>query len=225
MVVAPTVNEAESIAERLRRQFGNRVLFASSSIPAKDATRAWVHAATTPGVILVGTREIALWPLAELRLAVIVEEGRRAMKAPQSPTLDAYQLVRRRAAVERFSLVLAGPVPTVEAIAAGAELREPPRRVWSLVEVADRGEEPPGSGIISPQASRSLQGAVKRGARAFVLVHRRDYAPAFRCVRCRAVRRCLECGAGAARTGLLGPRSEQSAATLTEAPWSHNERG
>lgn len=200
VVVAPTVIEAAELVDALRRSFGTRVLFATSSSPAKDVTAAWVHAATTPGVILVGTREIALWPVAALGMGVIVEEGRRAMKAPQSPTLHAFQLLRRRAAVERFSLVLAGPVPTLEAVAAGIELREPPRRVWSLVEVVDRGEEPPGSGIISPQASRALQGVVKRGASAFVLVHGRDYAPAFRCVRCRAVRQCPVCGAGAART-------------------------
>lgn len=215
MVVAPTVIEAERVVDTLRRSFGRRVLFATSSSPAREVTAAWVHAATTPGVILVGTREIALWPLADLGLAVIVEEGRRAMKAAQSPTLHAFQLLRRRAAVERFSLVLTGPVPTVEALAGGTELHEPPRRVWGLIEVVDRGEEPPGSGIISPQAARALQGAVKRGASAFVLVHRRDYAPAFRCVRCRAVRLCSVCGAGAARTdgcrrcdAVLGPCTE-----------------
>jgi primosomal protein N' (replication factor Y) len=200
LVVTPTVVEARRLSEALQHEFGSRVLFATSSSAAKETTAAWVAAATNPGIILVGTREVALWPVAALGLAVVVEEGRRAMKAPQSPTIHAFELVRRRAAVERFSLVMAGPVPTLEAVATGAKLVEPPRRVWGLVEVIDRGEEPPGSGVVSAHAVRALQGVVKRQGRAFVLVNRRDYAPAFRCVRCREVRRCRECGAGAART-------------------------
>jgi len=200
MVVAPTRVEAERIVEVLRGTLGRRVLFATSSLSAAQVTTAWVRAATTPGTVLVGTREVVLWPQSELALAVIVEEGRRGMKAPQSPTLHAFELLRRRAAVERFSLVAGGPVPTVSALAAGVEVHEPPGRVWSIVEVIDRGEEPPGSGIVSPSTARALQGVVKRQGQAFVLGNRRDYAPAFRCISCQAVRRCGACGAAAART-------------------------
>ncbi len=44
---------------------------------------------------------------------------------------------------------------------------------------------------------RALSIAVRDGKRSIVLVHRRGYAPAFRCIRCRTVRRCGACGAAA----------------------------
>ena len=199
LVVAPTVVEAESIAAGMRSAFGNRVSLASSALPAREVTRAWVRARTRPGSLTVGTREVAFWPVTDLGMAVVIEEGRRGMKAPQTPTTHVREILRARAAVERFQLVFSGPVPTGEAIARGVEVHEPAGRVWPLVEVVDRTQEPPGSGLISERVRRALTMVTADGRRSFVLVHRRGYAPAFRCTRCRAVRRCAVCGAGADR--------------------------
>ena len=200
MVVAPTVVEAERIAAGLRNALGNRVMTVHSSLAALDVTRSWTAAATTPGLVVVGTREIALWPVRDLALAVVVEEGRRAMKAPQTPTMHVRETIRRRAVVERFQLAYVGPVPTLETLAAGSEVVEPAGRVWPLVEVADRNDEPPGTGFVSERVRRALAIAIKDGKTAFVLVNRRGYAPAFRCVRCRTLRRCEQCGSAAGRS-------------------------
>lgn len=194
VVIGPTVSEVMHLGSALADRFGNRVAVATSALSAAAQTRAWAQAATQPGLLLVGTREIAFWPVAGCGLAIIVGEGRRAMKAPQTPTVHVREVLRRRSAIERFGLVMIGPVPSTEALAAGVEVHEVPGRVWPLVEVADRREEPPGGGIVMDRTRAAIGGIVRRGGRVFVLVHRRGYAPAFRCVRCREVRRCAACG-------------------------------
>ncbi len=195
-VVAPTYEEALDLAGSLEDWYGDRVILVSSSIPAKQTTKAWVAANNFGGHVVVGTPELVLWPLGPPALWVIVEEARRAMKSKQTPTLQVSSLVRRRAMVERSTAVFLGAVPALETLARGAGVSEPAGRVWPLVEILDRREDPPGGRVISTRGIQAIAQTVKRSGRVFVFVSRRGYAPAFRCVRCRTLRRCPECGAG-----------------------------
>jgi len=195
-VVAPTHAEAVSLAVSLEEWFGDRVVLISSALPAKEATRAWVRASSVGGLVIVGTPEITLWPLGSPALWIVVEEARRAMKSKQTPTLQVSSVVRRRALVERTAVVFLGPVPTLDTLAKGAAVKEPPGRVWPLVEVVDRREDPPGGRVLSTRTIQSIAQTVKRSGQVFVFVSRRGYAPAFRCVRCRELRKCPNCGAG-----------------------------
>jgi primosomal protein N' (replication factor Y) len=195
-VIAPTVHEATRLKDELGRNFGERSVGVSSALPAKEATARWVQANGSRGLIIVGTPEIALWPLGEPSLWVAVEEGRRAMKSKQTPTLQVKDVLRRRALVQRTTLALLGPVPTLDTLVRGAEVDEPAGRVWPLVELVDRRDDRVGAGGVGEQVVRAVRGVVQRDGQVFVFVTRRGYAPAFRCVRCRELRRCPECGAG-----------------------------
>lgn len=200
MIVLPTQREAEQMTAALRAGFGHRVHLASSALPAAQVTATWVRAATAPGLILCGTREVALWPVADLGIAVVIEEGRRGMKARATPTLHVRDILRRRANVERFQLVFAGPVPTVETFGFGTHVHEPPARAWRLIEVVDRRDEPPGSGVLTERVRVAVRTTVRDAGTAFVMVHRRGYAPALRCARCGRLRQCPNCDAMADRT-------------------------
>jgi primosomal protein N' (replication factor Y) len=198
-VIAPTVTETHVLAAGLERVTGTMPWVVTSSDAPARVTKAWVAAAEQPGQLLVGTRELAFWPLGELGMAVVVEEGRPAMTAPQTPTTSVRDVVRRRAATERFGLVFAGPVPTVESLAAGVAVEEPAGRVWPLVEIVDRTHEPPGTGVFTESALAAIRGVVRSDQRVFVFVTGRGDAAAFRCVRCGELRRCPNCGAAAKR--------------------------
>src|SRR5690606_24113731 len=67
-------------------------------------------------------------------------------------------------------------------------------RAWPLVEVVDRTEEPPGSGLVSNRARAAIAATRRQGGSVFVFTHRRGYAPAYRCANCRELRRCQVCG-------------------------------
>jgi primosomal protein N' (replication factor Y) len=198
VAVFATRVEAEAAARALDATLGGRVVLGTSAMAGRDLTAAWVRAATVPGTLVVGTSEVAWWPVAGLALAMVVEEGRRGMKGRQTPTVHVRELLRRRSSIERFPLVFAGPVPTSELLAAGAELHDTPGRVWRLTEVVDRRQEADPATVIGERVRAAVRHVAKSGA-AFVLVHRHGYAPAFRCIRCGTLRRCPQCEAAADR--------------------------
>ena len=197
VVIVATAFEAARIAADLSATFGPRVVVATPELSDRQMTQAWQVAATVPGSILVGTHRIAFWPVAGLGLATIIQEGRRGMKDRQTPTIHAREILRTRARIERFGVVYVGRVPTTEVLRAGTEIvRAPGRnRIWPLVEVVDRHEDPPGSGLLTERVRSALRHAMARRERVFLFTHRHGYAPASRCVKCRTLRRCGECGA------------------------------
>jgi primosomal protein N' (replication factor Y) len=189
------------MADALSALMPGRIVEAGSALSAKASTRSWATAATTPGMVLVGTREVALWRVHRLSLAIVVEEGRRAMKSPQSPTLHVREILHRRATIERFPMVVVGAVPTTEMVAAGSNVVSEQGRIWRLVEVVDRREDLDPAALVTERVRRAVRSVTQRGGRVFCLVHRRGYAPAFRCVSCGEIRRCAACGAAVDRDG------------------------
>jgi primosomal protein N' (replication factor Y) len=129
-----------------------------------------------------------------LGLAIVLEEGRRAMKDRQTPTVHVREMISTRSRIEGFSLVYYGPTPSLEVLAAGPEMVGVGKRPWPLVEVVDRRGDAPGSGLLAPRALSALRAAVAEGRRSFVFTHRRSSDSSMRCVNCRAVRTCATCG-------------------------------
>lgn len=199
LVVCPTEQELESIAAGLSTTRPTVVVRPSDAAAAETA--AWVTARTTPGCVVLGTPRVATWPVAGLATAICVDDGRRGHKSRQSPTLETRTVLGQRTRFEGVRLVTTGVVPTVAAIANGAEIIAPgPGRRWGPVEVVDRNEDPPGTGLLGRRTEVVVAGAAKAGARVIVFTHRRGYAPAFRCVACSEIRRCPACGTRATLT-------------------------
>lgn len=193
MVVAPSLTEVVTLAGELGHRFGGRVVAASSGMGNAAVSDAWSRSAAGGGHLLVGTREVAFWPVASLALVVIVDEGRRGMKDRATPTVHARDLLWRRAVAERFCVVCCSAVPSGEALGRGPVVeRLRPGRVWGLVEVVDRRDDPPGTGLLSERSRRALHATVGGGGRALIFTDRR--MPSTRCVGCRKLRLCPECG-------------------------------
>lgn len=197
MVVVASAAEAGRIAERLRDHMGAVVVGVAGDDDAA-VTRAWDEA-QVPGRVIVGTPRVTTWRVAGLALALVLEEGRRAMKDRQTPTLHVREVMRNRSLLERWTLVFYGPTPSVELLASGAEVVRVAGRAWPLVEVVDRSEEPPGAGFLSERVIAAMRATLRRGERCFVFTHRRLGHASMRCVACRSVRRCRSCGSALGR--------------------------
>lgn len=193
-IVVPTAHEAIELADALSAVSNTPVVVATSSMPGKDVTRAWAIACHDPDAVLVGTREIALWPVASARGWIVVEDGRRVMKSPSTPTLNVREIAHRRCQTTSGDLTIVSPVPTLESLHIGATVDHPPGRAWGSVEVVDRTEEPPGSSLLTTRVRHAITTAVTAGSPVFVLVTARGYAPAFRCLACSELRICGSCG-------------------------------
>ncbi|NOX24105.1 MAG: hypothetical protein GXP36_13590 [Actinobacteria bacterium] len=199
LVVCPTADEVTQYAGILEDALGQTVLRVGSAIPARTVTDAWTVAATTQGNIIVGTREAVLWPLGNLGGVIVVEEGRRGMTSPQTPTWTVRDVVVQRSNVEHLQTWFIGPVPSVQLLATTPVVVGADKRAWPLVEVVNRYDEPPGTGPVLAATVMAIRTTLKRGGSVFVFVNRRAYAPVFRCLTCKELRRCPACGAGAER--------------------------
>jgi primosomal protein N' (replication factor Y) len=192
MVVAASAAEVTEIADRATGIWGELVVTIAGEDDKTD-TNAW-QSAQSPPRLVIGTPKSASWRVGELGLAIVLEEGRRAMKDRQTPTLHVRDLMRTRSRLEGFNLVFYGPTPSVELLAAGAETVHEGNRAWPLVEVVDRAEEQPGSGFLSERSIAAISATAKVGDRVFVFTHRRTGFASMRCTRCRTLRSCAKCG-------------------------------
>lgn len=175
VVIAASAAEVDQIGAAAREIYGGSVVEVSGESDA-ETTRSW-ELAQEPGKLVLGTPRVATWPIAGLALCVVLEEGRRAMKERQTPTLHVREVIRRRSLMEGFGVVFFGPTPSVEVLATGAEVTRIGNRAWPLVEVVDRSEEPPGSGLVSEQVIAALRAVSTRGEECFVFTHRKMVEP------------------------------------------------
>lgn len=199
IVIAPTAVEVEAAAAGLKDV--GEVIVVNPGATDREVTKAWSRARLDDRLIVIGTGRIATWWVRGLTTAVLLDEGRRSHKERQTPTLHPRTILSHRARVEGLHFITTGLVPTVEVIATGVPASGQ-RRLWPLVEVVDRNEEPPGRGVISERAKQAIHLAVRSGKSTFVFTHRRGYAPAFRCTSCRELRRCGSCGSAATNAAI-----------------------
>lgn len=201
LAVLPSAVEAAALAERLEADYGNRVAAAADQ-DAAALTAAWSRAAAQGGLVVVGTLRAGWWPVKDLSMIVLVEDGRPGMKERQTPTVAVRSLAAKRSAAERLQLVLVGRVPAVQTLHEGTDVVRVPGRLWAPVEVVDRSEAPPGEGVVTGRVRTAVAGVRRRGGRVFAFTHRRGYAPASRCTQCRLLRTCPVCEG---RVGHSGP--------------------
>lgn len=202
MVIAATTTEVEALAGPAEAAFGDRVVAVAAEGPS-EVTRSWEEAQGS-GRLVIGTPRVATWLVAGLALAVVIEEGRRAMKDRQTPTIHVRDIMTTRSRVEGFAVVFIGPTPSLEVLAAGSEVSRATPRAWPLVEVVDRTQDPPGAGFLSERTISALRAVVRAGRRSFVFTHVRAAEASMRCTKCRRVRRCVECGSRLGRTEICG---------------------
>lgn len=194
MIIAATSDEVGVLHESAISAVGEeRSLVVGPDRSDAENTAAWASA-QSGGNVVVGTPRLAAWRVGDLGLGVVVEEGRRAMKDRQTPTIHARDLLRTRAQLGRHTLAFVGPTPSLETLAAGATPMRRTRRAWPPVEVVDRNSQPPLPGLLSHPVLAAIRAITAGGGSAFVFAHRRGYAPAVRCERCRTVRQCPNCG-------------------------------
>ena len=149
-VIAPTAHEVDELAETLS-EAGIVPLTVTPEMSGRDVTTAWRHLRHVPTVV-VGTPRIATWPFSGPTVVYVVEESRRAMKDRQTPTIAVRDVVLRRSRNEPVAAVFAGPTPSAELMGhAPTVRRRGAGRLWPLVEVVDRRDDPPGGGLLGPK--------------------------------------------------------------------------
>ncbi len=171
MVIAASAAEVGRICHRARPIYGAALVEIASTTDA-EVTRGW-ELAQSSGRIVVGTPRVSTWMVGGLSLLVVLEEGRRAMKDRQTPTVHVREVVRKRSLIEGCAVAFFGPTPSVEVLSAGAEVTRVGTRAWALVEIVDRSDEAPGSGQLSSRVVAAIRAMSDAGEDSFVFTSHR----------------------------------------------------
>ena len=203
LVLAPSLGAAGYLAARLRQE-GHRV-----ALVPQD----WARAAAG-GCVAVGARAGAWAPRPALGAVLVVDEGDEAFQEERAPTWNARDVAVERARRAGVPCVLTSPCPSLEALSYGpleVPSRSEERGGWPVVEVVDRRQEPPGSGLYSSRLV-ALAREAEPGARLVCVLNRKGRARLLACAACRELTRCEPCGA-AVETAEEGLRCRRCGAT------------
>ncbi|MDQ1449807.1 MAG: hypothetical protein QOC79_2778 [Actinomycetota bacterium] len=207
IVCIADAGRARALASYLSRE-GRAVAVLHSFETDAARTDGW-RRASEGDCVVVGGRIAALAPVPDLRAAIVVDDADEALQEERSPTWHARDVLFERAARAAVPFAVCSPAPTVEAIAAGGGttvIEAPPADVeiagWPRVQIADRRDEPPGSGLLSESLATALHHAA---GLAVCVLNRRGRFRLLACASCghllrwdRADERplvCPECGA------------------------------
>ncbi|MDQ1457703.1 MAG: hypothetical protein QOH28_3323, partial [Actinomycetota bacterium] len=162
IVCIADAGRARALASYLSRE-GRAVAVLHSFETDAARTDGW-RRASEGDCVVVGGRIAALAPVPDLRAAIVVDDADEALQEERSPTWHARDVLFERAARAAVPFAVCSPAPTVEAIVAGGGttvIEAPPadveRASWPRVQVADRRDEPPGSGLLSETLARALR--------------------------------------------------------------------
>jgi primosomal protein N' (replication factor Y) len=201
LVLVPDGTRLGSLVRDLQRRH-HRVLVMRADVDDAARTLAW-SAARRGGCVVVGGRTAVWAPVPDLASVVVLDEGDEALQEERAPTWQARDVAHERAARDGAAVTLVAPVPTPEAVAAGAEPVTRPRPAaeragWPLVEVVDQREEPPGHGLLSEALAYALRRSVDAGDRAVCVLNRKGRAKLLTCRNCETVAACERCDAAVA---------------------------
>ena len=183
LVVGPLASTVRRLGLRLRR----------AGLPVALMPDDWATARAGAASVF-GPRATAWAPLAAPAAVVVLDEHDQSLQQDQAPTWHARDVLVERARLLGVPCVMVTPTPSLEALGAGPLLvpsRAAERAGWPRVEVVDRRDDPPGSGLFSERLVASL----RDGGRVVCVLNRKGRSRLLSCVACGAVAACERCQA------------------------------
>lgn len=183
LVITPRLGAARRAGVRLRRAGLPVALLPDDWSLARAG---WAH--------VLGPRSAAWAPMPAPAAIVVLDEHDESLQQEQAPTWHARDVAIERAHRLGVPCVLVSPAPTPEALFAGRLLtqsRAAEREGWPRVDVVDRSDEPPGSGLFSDR----LVDALRSEARVVCVVNRKGRSRLSCCAQCGSVAVCERCDA------------------------------
>lgn len=183
LVLCPTAEVARSVARGLRAE----------GVPVASYPQDWALGAA--GATVVGTRAAAWAPVGDLAAVVVLDEHDEGHAQEQSPTWHARDVAVERARRAGVPCLLVSPCPSLEALAWGELVtpgRQDERRGWPIVDVLDRRDDDPRTGLY---ASRLVESLRRSQGRAVCVLNRTGRARLLACAACGELAACEACEA------------------------------
>ncbi|HMC52163.1 MAG TPA: hypothetical protein VKI64_05330 [Acidimicrobiales bacterium] len=220
---------------RARSERGSALVLTPSHAAADELAgclrRAGVDVALLPGdwalaaagaTAVVGTRSAAWGPAARLSAVVVLDGQDEAYHEERAPTWVAWVVAAQRAASAGAPCVVTSPCPTLELLAWAPELRPArtaERQGWAALEIVDRRQDDPRTGLFSARVVGLLRAEARGGAErgpAVCVLNRKGRARLVACASCGELARCALCEAAVEQVG--DPRILRCRACGSERP-------
>jgi primosomal protein N' (replication factor Y) len=199
LVLAASARVAAALGGRLRK----------AGRPVAVLPEDWGRA-RAGGCIAIGTRAAAFAPLPRLAAAVVLDAHDEVYHEERSPTWCAWVVVAERARRQGVPCVLASPCPTLDVLEAGPLVTVPrrsERRGWPPLEIVDRREDDPRTGLFSERLVALVRwGTAEPGRRVLCVVNRTGRVRLLACAACGELARCDRC---AAAVELVDPQKDR----------------
>lgn len=208
LIVVPDQRDVDQLEASLRELVSAKQITVLTAAQGPQARyRRFLSVLSGQGRLVIGTRSAAFAPVADLRLAVVLNDGDDSLVDPRAPYVHVREVLTTRSAQTGCSLILAGHTRTAEAqllVESGwahglVASRGTIRRRAPLIRAAGDTEfelvrDPRAASARLPKvAFEALRGALDRGEPALVQVPRKGYVPTLACGNCRTPARCRRC--------------------------------
>jgi primosomal protein N' (replication factor Y) len=148
--------------------------------------------------LIVDARRSSAWAsVPRFEAIVVLDEHDEGLKEERVPTWHARDVAIERARRANVPCVLISPCPSLEALAAADRVIEPSRSEeragWPILDVVDRRQDDPRSGLYSPRLVDTIHR--HEGQAALCILNRKGRSRLLACQACGEVARCERCDA------------------------------
>lgn len=203
IILVPEIALTPQMVDWFRKRFGTESAVLHSRLSAGERFDEWRRIRMGQARVVIGARSAIFAPMENLGLIVVDEEHETTYMSDRHPRYDAREVAQSRCQREGATLVLASATPSVqsffEASSGKYTLLEMPERVGGrpLPEVilSDMRKELDSGNrtIFSRDLQKALDGCMKSGNQAMLLMNHRGFHSFVSCRKCGHTMKCPNC--------------------------------
>ena len=203
IILVPEIALTPQMVSWFRGRFGEIAAVLHSRLSPGERYDEWRRIRRGEARVVIGARSAVFAPTERLGLIVVDEEHESTYLSDHHPRYDARETARSRCDREGAALILASATPSILSFARARRgdymLLEMPRRVQDRplpeVQLVDmrRELENGNRSVLSQALADALNGCLRRGEQAMLLINRRGYHSFVSCRSCGYVVKCPHC--------------------------------
>ena len=200
LFLVPEIGLTPMMVQRVAARFGDGIAVYHSGLSAQEKYAQYELVRQGKVRIVVGTRSACFMPFDDLGLILMDEEHDNSYKQDAMPRYHTRDVVCWRASYHHCKLILASATPSLDSYARAF------KGLYELVMLPERiNKTMPDIQLVDMKSQRItnglsqtlIDGITRRLARheqVILLLNRRGYLPIVRCLDCKTVRTCPDCG-------------------------------
>lgn len=200
LFLVPEIGLTPMMVNRVASRFGDGIAVYHSGLSAQEKYAQYELVRQGKVRIVVGTRSACFMPFDDLGLILMDEEHDNSYKQDAMPRYHTRDVVMQRSRYHHCKLVLASATPSLESYARAFkgvyELVDLPERINKTmpdIQLVDLKNERITNGL-SQTLIDGIRQRLARKEQVILLLNRRGYLPIVRCLDCKSVRTCPDCG-------------------------------